>query len=140
MTALLAWLDTYQNELAALGTISVLLLLVTILATPWLVSLLPINYFRSSDRHPVLPGWIGVAWSITRNTAGVVFMVLGIAMLVLPGPGIVCFIMGLSLCEFPGKQRFLRALIARYPRILTSLNWIRAKSGKEELLPPTDSR
>ncbi len=139
MTALLAWLDTYQTELATLGMISALLFIVTILATPWLVSLLPINYFRSSARHPVLPGWTGVAWSIVRNIAGLVFVVLGIAMLVLPGPGIVCFIMGLSLCEFPGKQRFLRALIARYPSILASLNWIRAKSGKEQLLPPTDS-
>ena len=139
MNALLAWLDSYQTEIATLGTISALLLLATILATPWLVSLLPINYFRSSDRHPVLPGWTGVSWSFIRNIAGAAFMVLGIAMLVLPGPGIVCFIMGLSLCEFPGKQRFLRALIARHPGILTSLNWIREKSGKEHFLPPTDS-
>lgn len=138
MTALQAWLNTYQTELAMLGTISVLLLLVTVLATPYLVSLLPVDYFRSTKRHPVLPGWTGVAWSIARNIIGAMFMVLGIAMLVLPGPGVVCFIMGLSLCEFPGKRRFLRTLIAHYPRILTSLNWLRAKSGKEQLLPPAN--
>ena len=139
MTALLAWLDTYQTELATLGTVSVIMLVVTLLATPYLVSLLPTNYFRSTERHPVLPGWTGVAWSIARNIAGAVFMVLGIAMLVLPGPGVVCFIIGLSLCEFPGKQRFLRALINSNPGILTSINWLREKSGKEPLLPPNDS-
>lgn len=139
MNALLAWLNSYQTELAALGTVSALMLLFTILATPWLVSLLPINYFRTGNRHPVLSGWTGVALSITRNIVGATFMLLGIVMFVLPGPGLVIFIMGLYLCEFPGKQRFLRALITRYPSILTSLNWIRAKSGKEQLLPPTDS-
>lgn len=138
-TALLAWLDTYQTELAALGSVSALMLLVTILATPWLVSLLPIDFFRSSKRHTILSGWIAVAWSLVRNIAGSVFMVLGIAMLILPGPGIVCFILGLSLCEFPGKQRFLRALISRHPSILTSINWFREKSGKEQLLPPEDT-
>jgi len=139
MTALLTWLDTYQTQLAMLGTLSVLLLLVTILATPLLVSLLPVDYFRSTKRHPILPGWKGVVWSLVRNVLGVVFMILGIVMLVLPGPGVVCFIMGLSLCEFPGKQRFLRDLINRYPSILSSLNWVRQKSGKDTLLAPRDS-
>jgi len=61
MTALLAWLNTYQTQLATLGTLSVILLLVTILATPFLVSLLPVDYFRSTQRHRVLPGWTGIA-------------------------------------------------------------------------------
>ena len=138
-TALLAWLDTYQTELAAVGSASALLLVLTILATPWLVSLLPVDFFRSSKRHTILTGWIAMTWSLVRNIAGSVFMLLGIIMLVLPGPGVVCFITGLSLCEFPGKQRFLRSLINRHPGILTSLNWIRTKSGKEQLLPPEEA-
>ncbi len=137
-TALFHWLDTYRTEITALGSVSVILLLLTILATPWLVSLLPVDFFRNYKRHAVLTGWLAIAWSVLRNIAGVVFMALGLIMLILPGPGIVCFILGLSLCEFPGKQRFLRHLIARYPSILTSLNWLRRKSGKEHLLPPED--
>ncbi len=138
-TALLAWMDNYQSEIAALGSLSAILLLLTLVATPWLVSLLPTDYFRTTKRHTVLSGWIAMTWSAVRNVVGAVFMVLGIVMLVLPGPGVVCFIMGLSLCEFPGKQRFLRTLISRHPSILSSLNWIRAKSGKDAFLPPDDA-
>jgi hypothetical protein len=137
-TAQFQWLDTYQSEIAAVGSVSLVLLLITLLATPWLISLLPVDYFRETKRPSQTSGVLAITLATLRNILGALFMVVGIIMLLLPGPGLVCFIMGLSLCEFPGKQSFLRNLITRFPSILNSLNWFRRKSGKERLLPPED--
>lgn len=114
------------------------MLLVTLLATPWLISLLPVDYFRESKSQRPSGGLLAYIWAALRNLVGAFFMVVGIIMLVLPGPGLVSFIMGLSICEFPGKHRFLRNLIKRFPGILKSLNWFRHQSGKEHLLPPEE--
>ncbi len=132
------WLETYRSEITAVGSVSVGLLLLTVLATPWLISLLPVDYFRESKSQGPTGGLLSITWAVLRNLLGAFFMVAGIIMLVLPGPGLVSFIMGLSICEFPGKHRFMCNLVTRYPGILKSLNWFRRKSGKEHLLPPEE--
>lgn len=50
-----------------------------------------------------------------------------------PGPGLVVLLMGISLAEFPGKQRLLLNIATR-PSVLRSLNWMRTRHGK----PPFD--
>ena len=71
-------------------------------------------------------------WLALKNLLGLLLMVMGVAMLVLPGQGILSILIGLSLMNFPGKYRLERYIAGRRP-IRKSLNWIRARAGVEPL-------
>ena len=60
-------------------------------------------------------------------------LLLGIAMLVLPGQGVLTILAALVLLDFPGKRRLERRLLLR-PRLLGALNSLRARAGR----PPID--
>lgn len=108
----------------------------TLLLVPWLVVQLPADYFHSSYRptllwgvsHPVLR-WL---LHLGKNLLGFVVLLMGIAMLVLPGQGVLTIITGLLLMNFPGKYRFERWLVRQKP-VLAAVNWLRRKAGREAL-------
>jgi hypothetical protein len=66
---------------------------------------------------------------IIKVTFGLVLLVCGLAMLVLPGQGLITIVIALSLIPFPGKHKVERNLLARHS-IRSSLNWIRKKANK----------
>ena len=130
-----AWLDEHQLLVSVLGTLSVLLLGVTVIATPWLVRRLPSDYF-SAPRAPLAgSGARRLLVLAARNVAGLAFMALGLVMLITPGPGVVGLLLGLSLCEFPGKHALLRRLAGRQD-VLASLNWLRRRTNSPPFRPP----
>ena len=130
-----AWLDENQLLVSVLGTLSVLLLGVTVIATPWLVGRLPSDYF-SAPRAPLAGrGARRLLVLAARNVAGLAFMALGLVMLITPGPGVVGLLLGLSLCEFPGKHALLRRLVGRRD-VLASLNWLRRRTDSPPFHPP----
>lgn len=116
-----------------LGLLSVITFVISLVAIPLLIARLPVNYFISHRRevekrhrqHPVAAKIIFVA----RNFAGAAFLCAGIAMLVLPGQGIITILIGISLMDFPGKQHVVDFLVRR-PRVVRLLNWIRKKQKK----------
>jgi hypothetical protein len=57
---------------------------------------------------------------------------MGVAMLVLPGQGVLTIITGLLLLDFPGKYRFERWLVRRGP-VLRGVNWLRDRAGRQAL-------
>jgi len=69
---------------------------------------------------------------ISKNLLGCVIVLLGIAMLVLPGQGILTIVIGLVLINFPGKYRLERWIITRGP-VLRAINLIRQRSGRQPL-------
>jgi len=71
--------------------------------------------------------WIG------RNLIGLVFVLAGVVLLVLPGQGLLMIIIGLLLVDFPGKRAIERK-IARRPKILKLLNGIRSRRGRPPLV------
>jgi len=115
--------------LAVMSAISVLLVFVSVLATPWLVAQLPRDYFSSIAPERRSTGALALALSMVRNLVGAVFVLFGIVMLVTPGPGIVALLLGLTLCHFPGKHLLVRR-VARQPNVFASLNWLRHRKGK----------
>ncbi len=125
-----AWLGWY------LTAASVAMFLVTLLAVPAVLVRIPADYFRRErravtpwrNRHPVL-GW---TVRIGKNVVGWVLVAAGIAMLVLPGPGLVAILVGIMLAEFPGKFRLERWIVSR-PRVLRVVNRHRRTRGVEEL-------
>ncbi len=64
---------------------------------------------------------------------GVLLLSAGIAMLVLPGQGLITILVGLSLIPFPGKRRLELFLLSR-KEVRSSLNWIRIKANKDPFI------
>ena len=53
----------------------------------------------------------------------------GVAMILLPGQGLITILIGISFMDFPAKQQLVDALVRR-PRVIRLLNWIRQKEKK----------
>ena len=68
-----------------------------------------------------------------KNLFGVILLLGGMAMLVLPGQGILTILIGLSLLDFPGKRALERRIVGR-PLVLQAINRIRRKFNKSPLL------
>jgi hypothetical protein len=91
---------------------------------------LPADHFVASSEHGNERRTFGrLLLRIGKNLLGVVFVLAGIAMLVLPGQGLLTILMGLLLVEFPGKRRLELALVRR-PAIRSFLDRMRARKGK----------
>ena len=125
--------------LAALATLSLMTFLLSLIVIPWIVIRLPADYFTNEarpklpfkDAHPV----IGLSINLIKNILGVILIIAGILMLVLPGQGILTILIGLGLVNFPGKYRLERYLVTK-TGALTVMNWLRKKASKPALQVP----
>ena len=69
---------------------------------------------------------------VGKNLLGSVLMVAGVAMLVLPGQGVLTILVGFLLVDFPGKYPLERWLVSRRA-IGAPLNWLRSRAGRAPL-------
>ena len=106
------------------------------MAIPWILVRLPADYFDTrierrwlAGRHPVLR----TSGHILKNLAGVVFLLAGIAMIVLPGQGVLTILIGISLLDFPGKRR-LEARFVSQRVVLNTINSVRLRFGRPPLI------
>jgi len=130
------FLQQWGYQLAAL---SALTLVGSAIAIPWLITKIPENYFIDEKRHESRLHHYhpAVYFSIllVKNLFGIFFFLVGLAMLVLPGQGLLTMLVGLLMINFPGKYRFERWMI-KQDSIYKSINWVRRRSGKPPLLRP----
>jgi len=139
MAEMLGWVREHQVLFETLGLVSLALLVVSLVVFPLVVANLPADYFvrerrdpaHQTRRHPVL--WAGL--TVAKNILGFALVVAGIAMLVLPGQGILTILVGLAVSNFPGKFRLERRLVGR-PAVGRALNRIRRLAGRPELEIP----
>ena len=82
------------------------------------------------NRHP-LARWVGV---LGKNVLGFVLILLGIVMALpgVPGQGLLVMVIGLTLINFPGKQR-LELWCIRRPTLRKAVNKLRARFHKPAL-------
>ncbi|HJT21996.1 MAG TPA: hypothetical protein VJ746_16085 [Nitrospira sp.] len=117
-------------------------LIIGALAVPWVVATLPEDYFSDPSRQSWLdrqPAAVRVPVRIGKNLLAVVLIVLGVAMLVLPGQGILSILLGVVLADFPGKLTLQRRILGR-PKVMDSVNWLRRKMGRPPFHIPSGSR
>jgi hypothetical protein len=95
---------------------------------------MPVDHFQ--DRPEPRPQWrehpvTRVVYLVLKNLLGLVILPLGVVMSLplVPGPGLVFLLLGLSLLDFPGKRALERRLV-RNPFVLRLLNKTRARFGK----------
>ncbi|MCI5222169.1 MAG: hypothetical protein D3924_05735 [Candidatus Electrothrix sp. AR4] len=123
--------------LELLGLVSLLTFFGSLIVIPWLILRMRAEYFirhrleviERHKRHPVLT----IIILLFRNGIGVVLLIAGVLMLVLPGQGVLTMLIGLSLMDFPGKHRVTDRVIQN-KKIQHSLNWIRRKGHKKDLV------
>lgn len=126
-----------DNEVlvVSLLALSLLTFLLTLLAVPWLIVRIPHDYFARGDRVAYDPGshrLLRLAFLAGKNLLGLVFVLMGFGMLVLPGQGLLTILIGVMLLDFPGKYDFERWLVQR-PPILRSVNWLRGRFERRPL-------
>jgi len=129
------WLSQHSGLIGIVTAISVLALLFSIIATPWIVARLPEDYLLQREgalnRHRALQ----FAIDALRTGLGAILIVFGLIMLVVPGPGLLTLLVGLSLARFPGKRKLLHRL-ASHESVFNSLNWMRKRRDKRPLRHP----
>lgn len=135
----LQWLDGREALFGAIMAVSVLAFFGTLLLVPWILVRLPADYFslHREKRVPVKPVKpqhvvVRVVLLVGKNLLGAVLLLMGVAMLVLPGQGLLTILIGLLLIDFPGKYRVQRYLVTRRP-VLRSINWLRRRRGRQTL-------
>lgn len=134
---MLEFFQENENLILILGIVSAISFLGTLAFIPWFIIRIPANYFPASRRGSLLPDEIPPSLKVlaflVKNIVGVIIVLLGIAMLVLPGQGLLMILIGLALVVFPGKYKLERWLISREP-VYKSANWLREKGNKEPLV------
>ena len=131
------WIGEHKEIIGWLTVVSLVTLALSALLLPLVIARIPDDYFLHPepppgsfrDRHPA----VRLAVRIVKNVLGLVFLLGGIAMLFLPGQGILTMFIGVLLLEGPGKRAFELWLV-RKPPVHRALNWIRSKAGRPPLL------
>lgn len=115
----------------ALIVLSVGMFLGTLVAIPIFLVRIPRDYFSREKKRSTLA-------SVARTVGGILIVGLGIAMLVLPGQGLLTVLVGLALMDLPFKKRLIRKILSNH-KVSSAITKLRRKHGKEPLeLPPID--
>ncbi len=135
---IISWSSMNSDLLFLLGSLSIFVLIISVFMMVLIISFLPEDYFKSENRnlissvqnsrYPLLKLLV----LITKNFFGVLLLLSGILMLVLPGQGILTIITGLVFMDYPGKYKFERKLL-RQKGVINSINWIRSRLSKPSL-------
>ena len=138
---MLPWIRGHETLLWWLGALSIVMFVSTLVVLPIIVARLPVDYFTRDQRHPeghapaITPRLLSL---VGKNLLGLVLLLAGVAMLVLPGQGILMILIGLMLMNFPGKRALERRLVQQ-PSVWQAMNWIRAQAHQPALEMPASS-
>lgn len=127
---MLTWLSEHHVLLTWLSIASLITFIGSLLSLPWLVAMIPEDYFlyesrettALKQRHPV----IRFLLLIGKNLLGFILLCGGFLMLFIPGQGLLTMAVGLLLMDYPGKYALEKRIVST-PSILKGLNWLRAK-------------
>jgi hypothetical protein len=133
------WFQANDHWLWWLVPVSVAMFVLTPIATAWTLVRLPPDYFVKEERRP-LESWenrpeLRIMLLVIKNILGILLVVAGLVMLVVPGQGLLTIAVGLVLTDFPGKFRLQRWIVAR-KSVWRSIGWLRNRAGKPPLKRP----
>ena len=131
------WLGDHKTLMWSLGAVSVAMFIASLFVMPAVIVRISPDYFAHEQRPPAR--WahrtpaVRIVLHIIKTLLGAVLLVAGLAMLVLPGQGLLTIAIGFFLLDFPGKYRFERWMVSR-PWIHRPLNWLRHRAGRQPLI------
>jgi hypothetical protein len=131
------WLTDHQGLLWIIGAVSVALFIATLFIMPAILVRIRPDYFAHDERPAstwiIRSPTLRIGLRIGKNVLGVVLMLAGLAMLLLPGQGLLTLLIGFMMVDFPGKYRWERWLFER-PTIRRAVNWLRVRAGRVPLM------
>ena len=133
---MLDWIGSHETLTWWLFVASAVMFVAGLILMPILIARMPPDHFvrpgppaeSFRGRHPVFR----LAVLFVRNVLGVMLLLAGFAMLVLPGQGILTILIGISITSFPGKRALERKVIGM-PAVLKTINRLRARRGRPPL-------
>jgi hypothetical protein len=132
-----SWTSDNETLLWWLGGTSLFLLIASAVALPFILARIPADHYVPDDRPLVRPetrfSTLRLIRRIGKNILGAILLLAGLAMLVLPGQGLLAILVGLMLIDFPGRYRLTKKLLRR-PHVSKAVNWVRRKTGAPPLL------
>ncbi|MCW8196391.1 hypothetical protein F6455_16475 [Proteobacteria bacterium 005FR1] len=133
------WVTNNDQLLFGVAIASLAVFLASLALIPWLLVRIPPDYFsRAHERRSLLAGYnpfLVIVLRVLRNVLAVIFIVLGLLMLVLPGQGLLTLFLGLVVADFPGKHGLVNWLVS-HPSICRPINWLRRRAGRQPLEMP----
>lgn len=127
--------------LTGMAAFSVVTFVASLIIVPIILARLPSNYFLAENSTQIVSKtnksvFFGVN-KLIQNIVGVFLILAGIAMLVLPGQGVLTILIGLGVTNFPAKYKLERKLVSK-KSVFKSLNWMRKRAGKEPFIYPDE--
>jgi hypothetical protein len=116
----------------SLAVASVLMFVGSLLAVPWIIARAPRDFF--TREAPPASG--SIVRKVFKNLFGLVLAGAGVAMLFLPGQGVLALIVGIALLDIPGKHALL-VKAAKRPSVMRALNYVRKRSKREPFDEPS---
>ena len=134
---MIRWVQDYQVALLWVTGVCAALFVATLVLAPVLILRIPADYFAHRER-PRRRGAgqrriVRVALAAARNAVGYLCIMAGVAMLLLPGQGLLTVLIGFLLVDFPAKYRVEKWVVSRR-RVLGAINWFRRRRGREPLV------
>ena len=130
------WMKGYEPIIGWLGAASILMFIGTLITVPFVIVKLPRDFFKREHRLAhTWPRHLSIPFYILKNGLGIILVLIGLVMLVLPGQGLLTLFAGLILLNFPRKRILIRRIMGQ-KRILRTINHLRARFGKPDLELP----
>ena len=136
---MLAWIEEHLTTILWTAGLSLIVILASMIVIPIVLVKLPPDYFKRDGREEADDGpknpALRKALRIGKNILGWFLIAAGIAMLILPGQGVLAILIGVMLADFPGKKRLQRWIMSR-EAVLKGANKLRDRFGKPPLEAP----
>ncbi len=134
---MLDFINDHESLLLWLATGSLIVFIASILLIPWIVTKIPSDYFTHPKRQKYLwcnqPKIVRFVFILLKNILGVTLVLGGIAMLLLPGQGILTILIGFIIMDFPYKYK-VETWIIKHPFVLRAINKLRSKVKQRPLV------
>ncbi|HHO76920.1 MAG TPA: hypothetical protein ENN05_10900 [Deltaproteobacteria bacterium] len=128
---LLEWIRFHETLIGYSVGLSLSAFVLTLIIIPFLVVRMPKDYFTYNrgdlKRYHRQHITMRIMLLVLKNVCGYIFILAGLAMLVLPGQGIITILIGITLISFPKKRDF-ECRIIRIKAVERTINWMRAKA------------
>ena len=130
---MMTFFTAYTLVFEWLIAVSLISFIMSLIVIPWLIIQMPYDYFSFKKRQKWKWSHSSVILNFIKDLLGLILIIAGTLMLVLPGQGILTILVGVILANFPGKYKLERWIIHR-PSVLKTLNWLRKRAKKRPLL------
>jgi len=136
---IIEWFRIHEIAFLWIGALSIVTFVGTLIVLPVLVVRIPEDYFKrkrqNADRQQRRYSPLRLLGLVLKNFFGIMFVLAGIALLFLPGQGLITILIGVMLLNFPGKFA-LGLRIVQQPAVFRAINWMRARANRPSLQIP----